>query len=100
LAGECVVANQRQDEALIDWAKTTERFARIDRGTVWGNPFVVPADGDRATVLARFRAEVFPKLVPQLPALRGRVLGCWCHPAPCHGHMLAEAVNQPELACV
>jgi hypothetical protein len=99
-AGECVVANQRQDEALIEWAKATGRFTRIDRGTPWGNPFVAPADGDRKTVLGRFKAEVFPRLVPQLPSLRGRVLGCWCHPAPCHGHLIAEAVNQPALACV
>jgi hypothetical protein len=24
----------------------------------------------------------------------GRVLGCWCHPLFCHGHLLAELVNR------
>lgn len=28
-----------------------------------------------------------------LPALRGRALGCWCHPEPCHGHVLAAVVD-------
>ena len=95
-AGECVVANMREDtdEALVEWAKATGRFVRIDRGTPWSNPFVAPADGDRATVLGRFGAETMPGLAQQLPALHGRVLGGWSHPAPCHGDMIAEAVNQ------
>jgi hypothetical protein len=95
--GECVVANMRQDEALIAWAKETGRFVRIDRGTPWGNPFVAPADGDRATVLRRFKTAIMPNLEPQLSTLHGRVLGCWCHPAPCHGHLIAEAVNQDPM---
>jgi hypothetical protein len=30
--------------------------------------------------------------IPELGG--GRVLGCWCHPLPCHGHLLAELVNR------
>jgi hypothetical protein len=97
--GECVVANMRQDAALIAWAKETGRFVRIDRGTPWGNPFVVPADGDRANVIGRFKRQIMPSL-PQLPTLRGCVLGCWCHPDPCHGHLIAEAVNQDPTFAV
>ena len=95
-AGECVVANMRQetDKALIEWAKATGRFVRIDRGTPWSNPFVAPADGAPATVLGRFKMEVMPGLAPLLPSLHGRVLGGWSHPAPSHGDLIAEAVNQ------
>jgi len=25
--------------------------------------------------------------------LKGKTLGCWCHPDPCHGDVLAEIVN-------
>jgi hypothetical protein len=95
-AGECVVANMRKDtdEALVGWAKATGRFVRIDRGTPWSNPFVAPADGERAAVLGRFGVETMPGLVPQLPTLHGRVLGGWSYPAPSHGDLIAEAVNQ------
>jgi hypothetical protein len=26
--------------------------------------------------------------------VRGKVLGCWCHPAPCHGDVLCEAAAE------
>jgi hypothetical protein len=32
-------------------------------------------------------------LMAKLPTLRGKVLGCWCHPGKCHGHRIAELVN-------
>ena len=95
-AGETVVANRHKgaDAVLIAWAKTARRFVRIDRGSPWGNPFKIPDDGDRATVIERFRVETLPGMTPRLPVLRGKVLGCWCHPEPCHGHLIAEVVNR------
>ena len=26
--------------------------------------------------------------------LDGKVLGCWCHPQPCHGHTLIQLINE------
>lgn len=26
--------------------------------------------------------------------LKGKILGCWCAPLPCHGDVLAEIANQ------
>jgi hypothetical protein len=34
-----------------------------------------------------------PDLLARLPELRGKVLGCWCHPEQCHGDTLAELAN-------
>jgi hypothetical protein len=95
-AGETVVANMRKgaDEALMAWAETVGLFVRIDRRTEWGNPWQIGVHGDRPTVIERFRAETLPGLGPWLPTLRGRVLGCWCHPESCHGHLIAEVVNR------
>jgi hypothetical protein len=31
-----------------------------------------------------------PALIAALGELRGKVLGCWCKPALCHGDVLAE----------
>lgn len=101
--GECVVANIREedgrrvDEALLSWAEAEDRFARIDRKTEWGNPFEIPDDGDRETVIGKFERFYWPfknGLLGKVPKLRGKVLGCWCHPDPCHGHIIAETVNR------
>lgn len=73
---------------------------RIDRQTKWGNRFQMdkpgrPADGDRAEVIRKYRAWVVgqAELMAALPELRGKVLGCWCAPAACHGDVLADLVE-------
>lgn len=69
---------------------------RIDRKTKWGNPFVIGVDGDRATVIAKYREYI--SLRPDLQddariELRGKTLGCWCAPLACHGDILLEIAN-------
>jgi hypothetical protein len=102
-AGECVVANmrqrpngQREDEALLAWAEASDLFERIDRKTEWGNPFEMPGDGTREEVCDWFETLYLPykrTLLKRIPTLRGKVLGCWCDPEPCHGHTIAGTVN-------
>lgn len=94
--GECVVANLRGDVELLAWAKSTGRYVRIDRQTEWGNVFEMPEDGDREAVIKKFAEFYLPHkdgLLRQLPNLRGKVLGCWCHPQDCHGQVIADLVN-------
>lgn len=65
---------------------------RIDRKTKWGNPFVLGRDGDRDTVINRFREWIVnqPELMAALPELQGKRLGCHCAPLSCHGDVLAD----------
>lgn len=109
--GLAVVANltfvwetgQRLDGALIAWAQQTDRFVYIGQRTPgecwpsssWSNPFSDFVHGDRHEVAARYRNYLRYNigLQERLPRLRGKVLGCWCHPQTCHGHVSAEAVN-------
>jgi hypothetical protein len=67
----------------------------IGRPSRWGNPFVIGRDGDRAQVIAKYREWILknPLLLQQLPRLRGKRLGCWCKPLPCHGDVLAELAD-------
>lgn len=72
------------------------------RGSKWGNPFtfkpdtlaqfVVPKD----EVLTRYEAWLReqPELMAALHELRGKVLGCWCAPRPCHGDILARLADE------
>jgi len=98
-AGRCVVANMHDgcDVALLMWAQSSDRFVRIDRRSEWGNPFEMPDDGERAEVVGKFSKFYLPYkdgLLTRMSSLRGKVLGCWCHPEECHGHVIAEIVNR------
>jgi polyhydroxyalkanoate synthesis regulator phasin len=100
-AGGTVVANMHQDSdrALLHWAKSTNRFTRIDRSSDWGNPFEMPADGDRDTVCDSY--EIFFRrkfsLHDPLEQLNGKVLGCWCYPKRCHGDYLIKILAGSDL---
>lgn len=68
----------------------------VGRPFVWGNPFVVGRDGNREEVIDLYRAWLFerPWLIDRARReLRGKVLGCWCAPLPCHADVLAEYAN-------
>ena len=81
------------------WAEAEGRHVRIDSKTEWGNPFEMPEDGDRDAVCDLFETHYFPfktGLRRRAPQLRGKVLGCWCHPERCHGHIIAEYVNRAQ----
>jgi hypothetical protein len=64
----------------------------------WANPFKIGRDGDRATVLAKYRDYLLgqPDLLADLHELRRKRLGCWCKPVDgfggrvlCHAQILA-----------
>jgi hypothetical protein len=94
-AGQTVTANLRDDSRLISWAQEKGIYERIDRQTDWGNPFVEGKDGTREEVIAKFEAwlPTQPELMAALPELKGKVLGCWCHPEPCHGDVLIQRIE-------
>ena len=79
----------------------------IGRPSKWGNPFS-HMDGTLAKFKVSSRQEAVDKYrewilsQPELVAtarreLAGKVLGCWCKPASCHGDVLAAIANGAEL---
>lgn len=70
----------------------------IGRPGPWGNPFQIGPDGSRAEVIAKYREWVVkqPDLLRELPALKGKTLGCWCRPKACHGDVLVELIDGPQ----
>jgi hypothetical protein len=97
-AGITVVAHLRgdDDKHLRMWAQFNGLLVRVDRNSEWGNPFEMPADGDRDTVCAHYALYYFPykpSLLNKIHSLKGKVLACWCYPERCHGDYLAELVN-------
>jgi hypothetical protein len=75
----------------------------IGRPSKWGNPFShLPNTraqfhvATRDEAIAAYERWILtqPDLIAALPELRGAVLGCWCDPLPCHGHVLARLANR------
>lgn len=69
----------------------------IGRPSEYGNPFKEGEDGTRAEVIQMFEEWLMrqPELVEQVKReLKGKVLGCWCAPLPCHGDVLARIANE------
>jgi len=99
-AGGTVVANMHADgdQSLLAWARQTGRFLRIDRQSDWGNPFEMPADGDRDTVCDSYEIFFARKfsLHSRIAELEGKVLGCWCYPQRCHGDYLVSKLEGPD----
>jgi len=77
----------------------------IGRPSKWGNPF-----SHREGTLAQFKTssrkeaiDMYEKyllsnteLLNSLHELQDQVLGCWCHPKACHGHILKKYVDKLE----
>lgn len=71
----------------------------IGRPSRWGNPFKIGPDGTRSQVISKYRQWVMktkPFTVDDLRELRGKRLGCYCKPQPCHGDVLAELANATQ----
>jgi len=81
----------------------------IGRPSKWGNPFriVVPRrtreraiqeyrdwlEGDQDLIMLHGNPPTFEEIIDEL---RGKTLGCWCAPKPCHGDVLLEVANADE----
>jgi len=67
----------------------------IGRGSKWGNPFKVGADGNRDQVIAKHEQWLAHQnqLLRSIDELKDRDLICYCAPLACHGHVLLKLAN-------
>ena len=80
--------------------RTSDDVVLIDRRTKWGNPYVIGKHGNREQVIEQYRQRLWVQLQDQEfrtefwetfgPADE---LLCWCAPLPCHGDVIAKAVE-------
>lgn len=68
----------------------------------FGNPFRLMPGEARGSTLAEYRdyfhkrLESDPEFRERIHALKGKTLGCFCKPNPCHGDVIAEYLNSFE----
>lgn len=96
-------------KSLQDWLDSDEKHIYVGRnmsiyvpgavGSIWANKFSVKKYG-RDKCLELYEADLRSKLSrdsslkKKLEELRGCTLGCWCHPEPCHGHVLVKILDE------
>lgn len=76
----------------------------IGRPTKWGNPFSDKRWNTAPNFQVKNRQEAIEKhkewiltntyLMKDLQELKGKTLGCWCKPKPCHGDILVELIDK------
>lgn len=80
------------DGIMVVNIRTDKYDVFIGRPSKWGNPFIIGKDGTRQEVLEKYRQYILnkPELLKDLHELKGKTLGCYCKPFPCHGDILEE----------
>ena len=98
--------------------KMPPNTVKVDRSTLFGNPFTVREaidlriitadaaptfvfhcfrkwlDGNRQDWMGPESEAAAQAILSRLPALRGKNLACWCKPCtPCHADVLLELAN-------
>jgi hypothetical protein len=80
----------------------------IGRPSKWGNPYSHKT-GTTAKYKTDTRAEAIEKyreyilhgdgkhLLKDLHELKGKTLGCWCSPLPCHGDILSQLIDELKI---
>lgn len=68
----------------------------VGRPSKWGNPFIIGRDGTRSEVIEKYREWILtqPELMSSVHELKGKTLGCYCAPLPCHGNVLLELAER------
>lgn len=93
------VINIKKDETFAG-IKSNAAYEYIGRGSYWGNPYSMFAEGDsREEVIRKYKYdfdnEKFPKKdKSEVYKLAGKRLGCFCKPDACHGDILADFLNE------
>lgn len=87
-------------EAKYAGIKSSPKYEYIGRGSYWGNPYSMFAEGDsREEVIRKFKYDFenekfAKKQKSEVYQLAGKRLGCFCKPDTCHGDVLADFLNE------
>ena len=76
-------------------------IGRASRGQdgYFGNPFRLHEGKPRGSTLEKYKKYFYerlandPEFKKRIHALKGKTLGCFCKPYPCHGDIIAEYLN-------
>lgn len=83
-----------------------ERFIRVDRKSILGNPFYMHNESERDDVCDKYQ-DYFNRQITKSPEFFKEVLdiatisleedvalGCWCYPKRCHAEVIKEFIEE------
>jgi len=87
-----------KNERHVYVGRNVERYApRSNRrdGKKWANPYAAEKYGRRVAI-EKYERHIrgLPHLDRELARLKGKTLGCWCHPLPCHADVLIKLLAE------
>ncbi len=100
-----ILFNQDHSAGRVVHCKQSEYDVYIGRPSKWGNPYSHRHD-TKATHIVQTREDAIESfreyiengegkhLLKDLHELKGKTLGCYCHPQKCHGDVLIELVKK------
>ena len=98
------IVNLNNVENINKWLRQVGN-SYVGRATVakvfhtdWGNPFKIRYYDSRQKVLKLYEEHIHGNrnLVRRVGEMKGKILGCWCSPSPCHAEVLHRlAGNHP-----
>jgi|PlaIllAssembly_1097288.scaffolds.fasta_scaffold1078390_2 hypothetical protein len=73
---------------------------RIDRLTIWGNPYRMTDDSDyrRDFVCYMYVSYFMTSELDIAEIANAKRLGCWCKPKRCHGDFLKKMIDEHNAA--
>ena len=77
-------------------------YTYIGRGSPFGNPYKIGKGQNRDDVLIGFsiyfekRLDCDPSFKEAVEGLKGKTLGCYCAPLPCHGDIIADWLDNTK----
>jgi len=92
-----IIVHMDKHKNLVRYACDRQVYKRIDRGTDWGNPFIMDVDGTRDQVCDWYEIHYLPykkSLRNRINTLKGKILGCHCYPNRCHGETLKNIADE------
>ena len=78
-----------------------ERYPK--KASIFANPYKITPNTTREEVLERYKYYIIEKIsndknyAIELLKLKGKNLGCWCYPEPCHGNVLLKLIEKLEF---
>jgi hypothetical protein len=87
------------ETTIVNMHHTDAFDVKIDRSSIFGNPFYLGTQGDRDAILIKYRTYFLQRIDrdidfrQQVLGLRNKRLACWCSPKRCHGEVIVEWLN-------
>jgi hypothetical protein len=82
-----------------DHSDTNKKCRWPKKDSVWCNPYKISKTMTREQSLIKYEEHLRmlledDNIMEEFKKLRGKTLGCWCHPEKCHGDIIIKLLDE------